>query len=175
MITMYKVKIGRGQYLCRGITVDGLLWLAAGDLTQHASLARVSRALPDWRGMLRHLMAQVIEPVPDERHTVGVWVAASARMRKTPDPWTAGWNGVLPSYGLRVTGRGDTAGLVIANRHPRLSELFAQSEWAGSWRDAAAIAPGAQRTGTLSFDGVVSRAWRIPLTSIPDLSTRTEG
>lgn len=174
MSTMYKLKIGRGEYLARGITVDGEIWAAAADLTARVSIPRGAKPAPDWRGMLRHLMAQVIEPAEGERHPVGMWIAASARMRKHPDPWKAGANGVLPAYGMKVVGKGDTAQIVIANRHPRLAGLFTASDWAGAWRDAAARAPGAARTDPLSFDGVVSRGWRIPLTSIPDLTTKPD-
>ena len=167
MSSLFKVKVGRATMILRGIEVDGEVWVAAADLGQRFAVTPAGKALPDWRGMLAHLVTRTIEPSAGERWPVGDWIRAEARMRPKPDPWRDGSCGVLARYGMRVDGTGDTAALVMANTHPLLASLFDGTEWRNGWKKAAQAVPGSITTGTRSFDGVASRACRIPFTSIP--------
>lgn len=176
MNDLYRIKVGRSTMIVRAITVDGEAWVSVKDLAPRFPAAPVvSKILPDWRGMLAHLMAQHIEH-EGQRWPIGAWVRAEARMQPEPDPWRGAGRagGVLSAYGLKVVGRGDTASLVIANKHPKLSEIFADTEWA-TWRHAAASVPGATKAGCLSFDNTPSRACKIPFTSIPHFGVKSGG
>jgi hypothetical protein len=142
--------------------------LSAEDIVDQTDMSR------DWQRMLNHLLGQHIEPFRSgQRYSVGRWVRAAAGLEEAPQPHDA--RSALPSYGLRVEGRGDAARLVVANSHPMLAQLFANTRWysgsasRGVWAQACKRVPGSTATKAIRFDGVASRAWSIPLPSIPGL------
>jgi hypothetical protein len=180
---------GRGHD-ARGCDQFGTL-LAMADLAMHAEppdrarcelwagrlSAEVVREqtdqMSDWQRMITHLMGQHLDMWRGgDRHTVGRWCLAAAGLLETPDPLKAA--DALPSYGLRIEGRGETARLFMANNHPGLAGLFEGTHWhatggqKGVWAQAAKRIPGARAEPNLRYAGVPSRGWSFSLSAIPD-------
>lgn len=187
----YRRALNRHGHSARGCDQYGVL-LAMADLIMHdeapdearceewgAKLSSVlivtqTDQLRDWQRMLNHMLGQTIEPFRSgQRYPLGRWILAAAGLRDTPQPGDARL--ALPSYGLKVEGRGQDALLVIANTHPGLGTIFAGTRWyAGSgqrgvWSQAVKRIPGSIATGARSFEGVSSRAYTVPLKSMPQL------
>lgn len=125
--------------------------------------------LSDWHRCLNHLLGAHVDIYRSgERYTLGRWILAAAGLRDVPDPVKA--VSALPAYGLRVEGRGDQARIMVANSHPGLAGIFRETHWQGGvWAQAVSRVPCATRMGPRTYDGVSSRGWSLPLTSIPDL------
>lgn len=137
----------------------------------------------DWQRCLNHLLGQHLDIYRSgDRFTVWQWVMAAAGLAEDPDPLKAAR--ALPSYGLKVEGRTESAELVIANNHPMLARLFEGTHWhapagqTGVWVQAIKRIPGASATeGSIRFNGPKCRAHRFRLTVVPnfghDVAART--
>lgn len=134
-----------------------------------ADLRDQTDELSDWHRCLNHLLGAHVDIYRSgERYTLGRWILAAAGLRDVPDPDRA--MSALPAYGLRVDGRGDQARIMVANSHPGLAGIFRDTHWQGGvWAQAVSRVPCALRMGPKTYDGVSSRGWSLPLTSIPDL------
>lgn len=191
-LDLYRRALHRAGHAARGCDQYGTL-LAMADLAAHDEVPDEERLAPwierldavaigdqtdqqpDWMRCLNHLFGQHIEPYRSgQRFPLGRWILSAAGLRDAPDPGAA--RDALPSYGIRVVGRGDVAELVMANSHPVLSTLYRDTRWGGSggtsgvWAQAMKRVPGARATASaVRFDGVVSRAYTFRLTAIPGL------
>jgi len=147
------------------------LW--AGKLAADVVGAQVDQS-SDWQRCLNHLLGQHLDIYRSgDRFTVWQWVMAAAGLRDDPDQIKAA--NALPSYGLRVDGRADTAELVVANNHPMLAKLFEGSHWyapagqTGVWVQAIKRIPGARPSeAAVRFNGPKCRAYRFKLTVVPN-------
>lgn len=189
-LELYRQALHRAGHDARGCDQFGTL-LAMADLAMQASLPDAERCeswasrlsataigdqtdqLSDWQRMVAHLMGQHLDMWRGgDRYTLGTWILAAAGLLENPDPIKA--QNALPAYGLRVTGRGETARLVMANNHPGLAKLFEGTHWGagggqkGVWAQAAKRIPGSTSTGVLRFAGVPTRAYEFSLSSVPD-------
>lgn len=127
----------------------------------------------DWQKMLNHLLGQPLDIFRSgDRLTVGRWIKAAVGLADDPDQSKA--LRALPSNGIRIKGRTESAWIILANAHPQLSQLFTNTHWhagggqRGTWSQAAKRIPKAKALGALGFDGVSSRAYAFPLRSIPN-------
>jgi hypothetical protein len=88
------------------------------------------------------------------------------------DGVAASAQGKLLAIGLKVVERADGIGLIVANAHQGLAEVFAGTPWhttsnaagGGGWSHALRRAPGAHPVGPMRFrQGVLSRALFVPI------------
>lgn len=132
--------------------------------------------MSDWKRMLNHLLSS---DMPGFRggmtHSVGAWIEAAAAPGSDPTdvgvaPLEAGR--ALKDMGIIVKGVTPYATVTIANCHSRLAKIFDGQRWSGGggrsgvWAQAAARVPGAQKTGSVRFGVVVSKAVSFPLSSL---------
>lgn len=194
-LELYRQALALSGHNARGADQFGTL-LAMADLVMHEDVpgperlsqwtakltaSDVSDQLdrsPDWARWLNHLLGQPLDAHRGgRRYSVGRWVLAAANLlpeERDPDRNLA--RDVLPGYGLKVEGRGNGAQLMIANRNPSLSLLHKDTHWAdGGWSQAAQRVPQSQRTNPLKFETLQSRAYAIPLQSIPGLLGEEDG
>lgn len=188
----YRRALSGAGHSARGCDQYGVL-LAAADLAMHEGPVDLDRCdawaarLPvavvavqtdqmrDYERMLNHMLGQQIEPFRSgQRYPLSRWIASAAGVREdSPLPGDA--RSALPMYGLRVEGRGLDASLLVANTHPGTAGVFEGTRWQASagqrgvWAQAMKRIPGAEPTGVLSFDGVRSRAYKVPLRAIEGL------
>lgn len=128
----------------------------------------------DWQRCLNHLLGQHLDIYRSgDRFTVYQWIMAAAGLAEDPDMLKA--QKALPSYGLKIEGRTDTAELVIANNHPMLAKLFEGTHWhapagqTGVWVQAIKRIPGSKATEAgVRFNGPKCRAYRFRLTVVPN-------
>lgn len=185
-IERYRLALARVGHSARGCDQYGTL-LGMADLAMYdsmpdearcdrwaerlgaAAIAEQTDQLTDWQRCVAHLFGQHIEPYRSgQRFPVGRWVLAAAGLREEPKQGDA--TSALPAFGIKVVGRGTAAELVVSNTHTAIAGFFRDTHWAaGVWRQALKRIPGSAATGTLSFDGVPSRAYRFKLSAIPNL------
>lgn len=124
----------------------------------------------DERDCIEHLLGQVLEPYRSgARKTVAEWIRIAAT-------WDAGDVGeaahVLQTVGLKLRVIEGGMQLAVAQNHPGLARLFAETRWAargggtGVWVQALLRLDGGDRLGAVWFAGVVSRAVALPLASV---------
>lgn len=185
-IERYRLALARVGHSARGCDQYGTL-LGMADLAMYDSVpddarcdrlaAQLSAAaiadqtdqLTDWQRCVSHLFGQHIEPYRSgQRFPVGRWVLAAAGLREEPKQGDAAE--ALPSFGMKVDGRGVAAELIVSNTHSAIGGFYRDTHWAaGVWRQAFKRIPGAAATGALSFDGATSRAYKFKLSAIPNL------
>lgn len=69
----------------------------------------------------------------------------------------------LPDYGLKLGPQEASDCLAIANRHPFLARLYADTQWCGDWRVALTMLPGARASrGKVTFGKETERATLLP-------------
>lgn len=120
-------------------------------LKRHTVQALAGTARDDGHGCLAHLL----------RFAAGPQVSVGSRLD------TALHDGVaaraIRSFGLLAEATGRPGFVAVADRHPFLEQVFAETQWIGAWAGALASLPGAQRSGRkLTFDGKQSTAVLLP-------------
>lgn len=144
----------------------------------------------DADSMLMHLLTQPLNVYNrGEQNTVAQWVMVAGELDSAPkglvqssdigdetcltkELHAKAANRKLAKYGLRVYGTGATATLFIANAHIQgLLDLFRGSAFAkGVWSQSAARVPGATASKSPArLEGISTRGWQIPFTSMPGL------
>lgn len=144
----------------------------------------------DADSMLMHLLTQSLNVYNrGEQNTVAQWVMVAGQLPGAPkgllsstetlderkpvaEAYAEAANRKLAKYGLRVYGEGATATLFIANASIQgLLDLFKGSAFAkGVWQQSAARVPGATPAKSPArLEGVSTRGWHIPFTSMPGL------
>lgn len=120
-------------------------------LKRHTVQALAGTARDDGHGCLAHLL----------RFAAGPQVSIGSKLD------TALHDGVaaraIRSFGLLAEAPGRPGFVAVADRHPLLEQVFAETQWIGAWAGALASLPGAQRSGRkLTFDGKQSTAVLLP-------------
>jgi hypothetical protein len=190
-LELYRQALSAAGHDARGCDQFGTL-LAMADLALHGDAPTADRCdgwarrlraevigeqvdqSSDWQRCLNHLLGRHLDIYRSgDRFTVYQWIMAAAGLADDPDMLKA--QKALPSYGLKIEGRGDTAELVIANNHPMLAKLFEGTHWhapagqTGVWVQAIKRIPGAKATEAgIRFNGPKCRAYRIRLSVIPN-------
>lgn len=103
---------------------------------------------------LQHLLGSSYDNI-----TIGTLIADAAKARdSTPD--------ALLTMGIRV----ETDVFYVANKHPGLNRIFANTRWAGGgWKTALARIPGAIKFDPKRFgSGVKARCTRLPIHLLSD-------
>jgi Rha family phage regulatory protein len=120
-------------------------------LKRHTVQALAGTARDDGHGCLAHLL----------RFAAGPQVSVGSRLDTALHDTVAAR--AVRSFGILAEAPGRPGFVAVADRHPFLEQVFAETQWIGAWAGALASLPGAQRSGRkLTFDGKQSTAVLLP-------------
>ncbi|AZO77709.1 MULTISPECIES: Rha family transcriptional regulator [unclassified Bosea (in: a-proteobacteria)] len=120
-------------------------------LKRHTVQALAGTARDDGHGCLAHLLRFAASPQVSvgSKLDMALHDAVAAR--------------AVRSFGILAEAPSRPGFVAIADRHPFLEQVFAETQWIGAWAGALASLPGAQRSGRkLTFDSKQSTAVLLP-------------